>query len=442
MKKLCYLLLLISTITAAQDNSRYLLDSIYHIDFDSPTDSFVSSKAYQDYDLNGNLTSYIHQNTNDTEYSYKAEFTYDPDGNKTSETQYFYNTKINDWGYPAKILFEYSFAGKLLLTGFYQWDTIANTWEYDSKIENEYDEYGNKVLTCTHRYNHDNKEWQGVSKEESTYNEGKITLFLRYTWDPKTSEWINEGKCEFTYFAEMYVQSGYHWDTQISQWAIYYKHKISYDPEGRIFLTETYDFDEDSGEWKYNNTVQYEYDNDGRETQVIYSIWHNLLKELTPYSKLQTTYNDKGLKATHTSFFWDTDLKKWNLRSLEEYLYDSCGNNTTYIKSYWSINDNQWNLEDKTHSYYSLHPISHLKLNSNKPLFNIYPNPACEVLFLNNPNNINSAGIIYNSTGKPVLEIEICEGLNTFDLRNLTPGLYIIKIMRISENNIYKLIKK
>lgn len=76
------------------------------------------------------------------------------------------------------------------------------------------------------------------------------------------------------------------------------------------------------------------------------------------------------------------------------------------------------------------------KLNSNvlsvdeKQLndFKLYPNPANEHLSISAESLNNCHAVIYNSLGKMVLEKELSDTDNQLDIRNLSPGSYVVKL--------------
>jgi hypothetical protein len=63
--------------------------------------------------------------------------------------------------------------------------------------------------------------------------------------------------------------------------------------------------------------------------------------------------------------------------------------------------------------------------------FRVYPNPASDVLFIQS--ELNSQFIIFDVTGKPILNGRIQNGSNTVNINTLQSGLYLMKI--VSEQN-------
>ena len=324
----------------------------------------------------------------------------------------------------------------------YTWSNTSNMWEYNYKVENEFDEEGNRISHCTYNYDSDSKQWQGIKKEETVYDEGKKTLFIVYNWNSTTNQWINQVRSEFSYYPSKSIEKGYNWDTLTSQWIIYYRHEISYDNEEHIILIESFDIDPDIGEWKYNNTVEHEYDVEGREILVKYSSWHYTREELTCEYKTETIYNEKGQKTLSLNYGWDINSNDWNLNSQKEYYYDTYGNSILDIDYKWDSANNQFELLRKNYYYYSFHDIYSYHIESNSTPISIYPNPVNEELNLYIAERIHTRGWLYNSNGSPVLIIDIFKGINTYDISKLQAGLYLIVLPTKNGNTHFKIIKK
>jgi len=121
MKRLIYLLVLIPVLATSQGESKYLLDSLYQIEFDSPIDSSMIIRIYYRYDPSENTTSYTYLNSLDDEYSsmlnsFKTESAYDLQGNRILSICYSFDKSNNQWVYDYKTISEYTADGKLILT--------------------------------------------------------------------------------------------------------------------------------------------------------------------------------------------------------------------------------------------------------------------------------------------------------------------------------------
>lgn len=65
--------------------------------------------------------------------------------------------------------------------------------------------------------------------------------------------------------------------------------------------------------------------------------------------------------------------------------------------------------------------------NSSTNKFRIYPNPASDLIYFMNDDNVNTEAVIYSVNGREVLKTKIVTGKNILNVSGLSPGMYIIK---------------
>lgn len=89
-------------------------------------------------------------------------------------------------------------------------------------------------------------------------------------------------------------------------------------------------------------------------------------------------------------------------------------------------------------------PTSVNNPNAENVLFTIYPNPASEMIYLNSSaKKLQNASIsIYDESGRLVKNQKINSGEEAIDVRNFTPGVYIISIGNGEQHTRKKFVKK
>jgi hypothetical protein len=75
--------------------------------------------------------------------------------------------------------------------------------------------------------------------------------------------------------------------------------------------------------------------------------------------------------------------------------------------------------------------------NNLKPHFSLYPNPAHNQLFIENPINEPSNIILTDLYGKTLLTNYIKPGKNNIDISALKPGIYIL---RLNDSYVFRLV--
>ena len=97
-------------------------------------------------------------------------------------------------------------------------------------------------------------------------------------------------------------------------------------------------------------------------------------------------------------------------------------------------------------AHYEVQPSNSLPYSPNnyvKPCFNVYPNPAKQVLNLDTKTSINVTSInIYNSLGQMIIVIPNAESVSTIDVSDLKTGTYFIKVNTDKGTANTKFIKK
>lgn len=63
-----------------------------------------------------------------------------------------------------------------------------------------------------------------------------------------------------------------------------------------------------------------------------------------------------------------------------------------------------------------------------KDFFQIYPNPAIDLVYINNTENYSVKMKIYNIIGECILQKELYNGINDININSLLKGIYIIKL--------------
>ena len=112
------------------------------------------------------------------------------------------------------------------------------------------------------------------------------------------------------------------------------------------------------------------------------------------------------------------------------------------ITGLMTSSDNQ--LSNGYHSQYSIETLS-VRVPDVKASILIYPNPATEYLMINNSSgNEETILTIYTQSGQEVINKHLNEAETKIDVRDLSVGVYIIKISSNNQlkSNTYKLIKK
>jgi hypothetical protein len=80
--------------------------------------------------------------------------------------------------------------------------------------------------------------------------------------------------------------------------------------------------------------------------------------------------------------------------------------------------------------------------NCNTISLNVYPNPVADVLHINVSNNSSSNLLVFNTEGKTVIPFTILQnGDNVVNIKNLSKGVYIVKVLGQTETKVFRITK-
>ncbi len=103
--------------------------------------------------------------------------------------------------------------------------------------------------------------------------------------------------------------------------------------------------------------------------------------------------------------------------------YSFIDNNPAAGKNYYRICEVDM---DGTETYSEIKMIN--VDNNNNNVTSIWPNPAKDVIHVQNSNNVSGFALIYNQSGALVSENKLQNGVNNINVNNLSFGIYIVKV--------------
>lgn len=77
-----------------------------------------------------------------------------------------------------------------------------------------------------------------------------------------------------------------------------------------------------------------------------------------------------------------------------------------------------------------------------KKKIEIYPNPSRDIINIDCNGSVNIKMQVYSSIGEFIIQKELNQGVNSIDVRFLSKGIYIIKLISVNLTEQYKLIKE
>lgn len=234
----------------------------------SDTPDYVSKFEYT-YDENGNMTSQVEVMLREDTWNYlsKYEYTYDEKGYLTFETYSSWNTAKNDWMGVSMYECKSDESGNMTQSIFFMWDNSSNKWEPRSKSEYAYDEKGNRILEVTYDTNGESHDWRCLQKYEYAFdNNGNKILDAEYLdaayYQMGISGLVctNKGIWAYDEAGHRTFEERYSWDFILEALAGVYKSEHAYDDYGNNTLQSTYSWNRDNGVWDKAQETVYTFD--------------------------------------------------------------------------------------------------------------------------------------------------------------------------------------
>jgi hypothetical protein len=156
-------------------------------------------------------------------------------------------------------------------------------------------------------------------------------------------------------------------------------------------------------------------------------VWDKTASQWVVETKDESTWNANGNNASQSLYQWNSTSAQWIGIQKNESTYDSSGRNTLFFWYNWDLTNSEWIVASKDTSYYSEHTINSVPSITEKEI-HVYPNPARDFIVVDLSNISNSATIeIYSMNGKLVSRLRSGEN-QQIAVRNLSKGLYLLRI--------------
>ena len=151
------------------------------------------------YDPAGKLISTVNRKwdaTNGYTDLARESYTYDPDGNRLSESYERPNTSTNQWELERMVTFTYSATDKVLERTNFQY---FNGQSFGSRILYTYDADDREETLTSQIYS--NNTWNNQQRDTYLYSDSDNKVDVRFTdsWSPGLNDWIPSNRTSYSY---------------------------------------------------------------------------------------------------------------------------------------------------------------------------------------------------------------------------------------------------
>jgi len=366
------------------------------------------------------------------------------------------NEWINDW----HETFVYNSAGILTEWTFQNWNSSSEIWTGGEQYMYDYEANMNEISKVYREWSTSGNSFVDVSRWLSTYEEGILTIKIfqeidntiwknkyRYVysyninnliissvkqnWNTNTNKWESDGKTIYAYDNSNNVieKADQYWNSSLQLWINDTRYVYTYIRDSLIEKEERQFWQTNT--WKSNWKNEFNYNNQGLKTELIYAQFDQNLDEWVFNTKQSFAYDQQNKLIEFIAQNWDENIDDW----LNDYKTTISGSELiqTELFENWDTIRNDWVFENKCVDYYSWPAgINQLKNNANELL--IYPNPVDHYLNFNTIKPFTEIHI-YDTEGKLV---HIFNELNkqSISITNLPTGNYYLKA-KDKEQKIY-----
>ncbi|HAH24457.1 MAG TPA: hypothetical protein DCL77_12015 [Prolixibacteraceae bacterium] len=391
---------------------------------------FLSSNHLKSGTVNINLPDSTHiyefNSSNDSVLEERTLFSYDNAGKIKTELQYKWNQIVNRW-LDFKYENAYDRSGKITskkyngwyiqylqgmgnYRGFFYYKDTTVALPYKMSYPYEYNNLGQPSVIW--RFTFDQYDTPVVTWYRCNYDSNGNITSIDGGWD--TSPYVEEyaydsNKTLVTVTQSRFLQYNY---VSLTFCSSKIKYEYTYDSDNRVKNILSYYWSPTASEWHNVSKVDYNYQANGGIESRVYAIIDTTSNELIPADRTEFKYNKNDKIQLREDYAWNKTTSQWEIRKKLYYYYN--------------------NLDPKAKLFES-------NLDSEMP-FSIFPNPAKDILWIENMSDDVSPLHIYNNKGQCVKTDKIEKGMNTISLMQLPKGLYYITIPVMNELKSCKLI--
>jgi len=239
----------------------------------------------------------------------------------------------------------------------YSWDPGPGVYQSFYKHLVTLDEQGN-ILTSTNLETTDGINWENSYRTLYSYDsQGNKTSEIDQDWSG--SVWENDVKLEYTHDSQNNVteMTRSYWQNTSSSWNKSSRYVLGYEGSNNInsSIYQLWNSTEDSWQNSSRRSVIYTGNN---PTQVVSDIWNNQNLQWKPNSKREHTFNANNQMTVNQLMYWDNATEEWLNNEKILYGYDDMGNNISAILQSWG--GGSWQYEYKEEYTYSSSNLTEL----------------------------------------------------------------------------------
>jgi hypothetical protein len=415
------------------------------------TDTLHKYRYTRVYDLNANILEDVFEEwiANNWEYTYKYQFTYNPDG--TQLTCRYFQWNNSAWKLNGRDTSMYYPGGMTCLGEGWQ-DSV---WVNGTRTNYTYDSNGNGLTYVL-------ENWQDsiwIYYDSITYTYDLDGNLLTYLYEIGHNDTLaNQQRITYTYDGNgnnlNYTSES--WNSILCIWETDFRVNYNYDSNGNVLymLSESWQ----NNTWVNGMQKTYTYDTNNNLLTYLEEFWQTTYWK--NYGRIFYTYDINGNRLGEIQQVWQSN-STWSNSFKTDFVYDAFGNSISGKQEQWSSNNwipghcNSWQAPlfsqrseiyhiSSTYrynaSFISFYTTGYTNNDLNKELINVFPNPVSNYITVFTPKE--SVIEILNIKGQIIKSVFNKATLTFIDMTDLSSGVYIVRVMTDKEVITKKIIKE
>lgn len=391
------------------------------------------------------------------EFTDKAVYQYDSNGNNISQTLYSFDIWAASWSQSSQSVMTYNSHNLLTSEIIYLYDNTAQKMVPTNKETYTYNASNLVSTAISSTWNKALNQWSDYYKQVLTYNaDGHVTLWMDYQYDGFDWQYYWQTIYEYDAAENLIKVQEYSYDTSTESWNTEMDYMQTFDAGNRVLTRVGTMFG-----LAVNEKYEYTFDSSNKLISSTMYSWNEGTSTWEPEEKEDTEYYSTGEMSENKIYTWDgTSFQLYASRNFDKngnmiesvsyafnsltgsqpsskYVYTFNSYNQTLTSINYDWNGSQWVMDNSTDFYYKKDIGTTVETNKNK--FAIYPNPVKEQLFIITSENVKEVKI-FGMSGNLVKSAEVTD--NSLNVSTLPKGVYLIQIISGSGSKTGKFIKE
>ena len=349
----------------------------------------------------------------------------------------------------------------------YSYDASGNltAWNYDQFISGAWSDYYRTLYTYDelNRITHEefdiyvNNAWESDLRITYTYdNEGNLQNYFSEEWI--SGYWVNKARTTLSYDSHKNILTNVEETWEANTWTNFEKITNTYDLDDRILnrISEGWQ----AGSWVNQSRYTWSYDDHGNAVFELQENWDPAGQNWASRWRYTWAYDVNQNMQEYLSQFRQSG--DWVSGEQKLFTYDVNGNSVTGTYNKWlNWSGGSWVPDDgylelysmqkpidtigKCHTYSATYKSGFSGTGDLSPRafgISVSPNPANDKTCVFGPASLSGELAVMDIRGRQLMKLPVTAGKTEIDLRSLTPGVYLIKLISGERSAAVKFVKK